>query len=44
MNQLNETLRAIRIQLAMEERRSKPDIEKIRLLKKEEEQCLEGLK
>lgn len=44
MNKLNETLRAIRVQLALEEMKPVPDLKKIKALRKEEKQCLESFK
>ena len=41
MNQLNETLRIIRIQISAELKQDKPNLERIDQLRKEEEKCLD---
>lgn len=43
MNQLNETLRILRIQIIAEEMQPKPDIEKLKSLRKVERSCLKQL-
>ena len=43
MNQLNETLRAIRVQIAAEEMQPKPDLKKLKELRKQQKQCLHEL-
>lgn len=43
MNQLNETLRVIRIQIAAEEMKPEPDIQILKKLRKEEKQCIRQL-
>lgn len=43
MNQLNEKLRIIRIQIQAEEMQPKPDIEKLKSLRKVERLCLKQL-
>ena len=40
MNQLNERLRSIRNQIAIEEMKPKPDFKALKILRKEEEKCL----
>ena len=44
MNLLNEKLRAVRVQITMEEKKLEPDKEKLEMLYKEEEDCLKQLK
>lgn len=43
MNQLNERLRILRIQIAAEKRKEKPDMETLEQLQKEEKECLKKL-
>ena len=43
MNQLNQKLRAIRIQIEAEEMKPKPDIVALKKLRKEEEKCLKNI-
>ena len=43
MNQLNQKLRAIQVQLALEEKRPEPNTKRIQQLKKEEAQLLEEI-
>lgn len=43
MNQLNETLRILRTQIAAEEMKPKPDLLTLKKLRKEERQCLEKI-
>lgn len=43
MNQLNEKLRIIRTQISAEKNRPKPDIEKLKSLRKVERSCLKQL-
>ena len=43
MNQLNETLRILRVQIEAEEMKPKPDLLKLKMLRKEEKQCLKKL-
>lgn len=43
MNQLNEKLRIIRIQIQAEKKKEKPDIEKLKSLRKVERSCLKQL-
>lgn len=40
MNQLNETLRILRVQIAAEEMKPKPDLMVLKKLRMEEERCL----
>ena len=43
MNQLNETLRVVRVQIAAEEMKERPDIERLKKLRKEEQSCIQQL-
>lgn len=43
MNQLNETLRIIRTQIAVEEMQPRPDLKKLNELRQQEKQYLEQL-
>jgi hypothetical protein len=43
MNQLNETLRILRIQIQAEEMKPKPDLLTLKRLRKEEKKCLKQL-
>ena len=43
MNQLNETLRILRIQIQAEEMKPKPDLLTLKTLRKEEKKCLKQL-
>ena len=43
MNQLNETLRVLRIQIQAEEMKPKPDLIMLKQLRKEERKCLKQL-
>ena len=43
MKQVNETLRILRVQIAVEEMRDRPDLKKLKELRKEEEKCLKAL-
>ena len=43
MNQLNETIRILRIQIAAEEMQPKPNIERLKELRKEEQDCIRQL-
>lgn len=43
MNQLNERLMRLRIQIKAEEMKPKPDLESLKKLRKEEEQCLKKI-
>lgn len=43
MNQLNQKLRAIRIQIEAEEMKPKPDIVALKKLRKEEQKCLKNI-
>ena len=43
MNQLNETLRILRVQIQAEEMKPKPDLLKLKQLRMEEKQCLKKL-
>lgn len=43
MNQLNETLRRVRIQIKAEEMRPEPNIENLKKLRKEEQRCLKKI-
>lgn len=43
MNQLNETLRILRTQIAAEEMKPRPDLLMLKKLRKEEKKCLEQL-
>ena len=43
MNQLNEKLRIIRIQIEAEEMQPKPNIERLKELRKEEQKCLKNI-
>lgn len=43
MNQLNETLRILRTQIVAEEMQPKPDLEKLKELRKEEKSCIRQL-
>lgn len=43
MNQLNEKLRIIRTQIAAEEMQPKPDLKKLKQLRKEEQSCIHQL-
>lgn len=43
MNQLNQKLRAIRIQIEAEEMKPKPDIVALKKLRKEEQECLKNI-
>ena len=43
MNQLNEKLRNIRTQIAIEEMNPRPDLEKLKELRKEEKKCLKNI-
>lgn len=40
MNQLNETLRILRVQIAAEEMKPKPDLMVLKKLRMEEKRCL----
>lgn len=40
MNQLNETLRILRVQIAAEEMKPKPDLKVLKKLRMEEKRCL----
>ena len=40
LNQLNETLRILRVQIAAEEMKPKPDLLVLKRLRMEEKQCL----
>lgn len=43
MNQLNETLRILRTQIAVEEMKPSPDLKVLKRLRKEEKRCLEEI-
>lgn len=43
MNQLNQKLRAIRIQIEAEEMKPKPDLVALKKLRKEEQKCLKNI-
>lgn len=43
LNQLNEKLRIIRVQIMAEEGQVEPDMERLEILRKEEEDCLKQL-
>ena len=43
MNQLNQKLRAIRIQIEAEEMKNKPDLMVLKKLRKEEQKCLKNI-
>lgn len=43
MNQLNETLRVLRTQIAAEEMKPSPDLLRLKQLRKEEKQCLQKI-
>lgn len=43
LNQLNEKLRIIRVQIMAEEGQAEPDMERLEILRKEEEDCLRQL-
>ena len=43
MNQLNQKLRAIRIQIEAEEMKPKPDLVALKKLRKEEKRCLKNI-
>lgn len=43
MNQLNEKLMRIRTQISAEEMQPKPDLEKLKELRKEEKSCIRQL-
>lgn len=43
MNQLNQKLRAIRIQIEAEEMKPKPDLMALKKLRKEEQKCLKNI-
>ena len=43
MNQLNETLRILRVQIAAEEMKPRPDIMVLKQLRKEEKRCLKEI-
>ena len=43
MNQLNQKLRAIRIQIEAEEMKPKPDLVTLKKLRKEEQKCLKNI-
>jgi len=44
MNQLNETLMRLRVQIAAEEMQPRPDMEKLKLLRLEEQRCLKQIR
>lgn len=43
MNQLNQKLRAIRIQIEAEEMKPKPNLVALKKLRKEEQKCLKNI-
>lgn len=43
MNQLNETLRVLRIQIQAEEMKPKPNLVTLKRLRKEEQKCLKQI-
>lgn len=44
MNQLNETIRILRIQIEAEEMQPRPDITRLKKLRKELDDCLQNMK
>ena len=44
MNQLNETMRILRIQIVAEEMQPRPDIPRLKKLRKELDDCLQNMK
>lgn len=43
MNQLNEKLRVLRTQISVEEMKPRPDLNVLKILRKEEKSCLKQL-